>query len=120
MEGKELRAIFGKNIRCCRGRRNWSLADLAERANISINFLGDIERGNKWPHPDTLARLAGALEVRAFELFLEEDAQVDVKTEALMGRFARDVSLALNKSLSLSVSQSVERVRRQYGLADGA
>jgi len=118
MSGKELRAIFGKNVKNYRSRRNWSQADLAEYANISINFLGDIERGNKWPHPDSLTKLADALEVKVFELFMEEDMEVNQETQTLMGRFVKDVSLTINKSLSLSVNQSVEYIRKQYNLAE--
>jgi len=120
MGGERLRAVFGKNVKSYRLRRKWSQADLSEYANISINFLGDIERGNKWPRPDTLTRLADALEVKVFELFLEEDAQIDAKTQTLMGRFVKDVSLTINKSLFLSVNQSIEYVRKQYGLAEKA
>ena len=76
MGEEELRAIFGKNVRLYRNRRNWSQADLAEYANISINFFGDIERGKKWPHPDTLTKMAAALEIKVYELFLEEDTPV--------------------------------------------
>jgi len=118
MGEKELRAIFGKNLRAYRNRRNWSLADLAEYANISLNFLGDIERGNKWPSPETLTKLADALEIKVFELFLEEDAKPDANTEVLMSRFVKDVSLTISKSLSLSVNQSIEYVRKQYGLTE--
>jgi len=116
MGGKELRALFGKNVRFYRNRRNWSQANLAEYANISINFLGDIERGNKWPHPETLTKLADALEIRVFELFLEENNEPNLKTKKLMNRFIKDVSLTINKALSLSVNQSIEHVRKQYGL----
>ena len=116
MGGKELRAIFGKNVRFYRNRRNWSQADLAEYANISLNFLGDIERGNKWPHPDTLSKMADALEIKVFELFLEEDTAVNHKNKTLMNRFVKDVSLTINKSLSLSVNQSIEHIRKQYNL----
>jgi transcriptional regulator with XRE-family HTH domain len=117
MGGKELRAIFGKNVRLYRNRRNWSQADLAEYANISINFLGDIERGKKWPHPDTLTKMADALEIKVFELFLEEDMAVNPKTKTLMKRFVKDISLTINKSLSLSVNQSIEHIRKQYNLS---
>ncbi|MCL2191939.1 MAG: helix-turn-helix domain-containing protein [Treponema sp.] len=120
MEGKELRAIFGKNVRCYRNRRNWSLAELAEYANISINFIGDIERGNKWPHPDSLTKIADALEVKVFELFLEEDSQINPKSQTLMNRFVKDISLIINKSLTLSVNQSIEHIRKQYGLSEKA
>jgi transcriptional regulator with XRE-family HTH domain len=120
MGGKELRAIFGNNVKVYRNRRNWSQADLAENANISINFLGDIERGKKWPHPDTLTKLADALEIKVFELFMEEDIEFDQKTKALMRRFVKDVTLTINKSLSLSVNQSIEYIHKQYKLFEKA
>jgi transcriptional regulator with XRE-family HTH domain len=116
MGGKELRAVFGNNVKLYRCRRNWSQSNLAEYADISLNFLGDIERGKKWPHPDTLAKLADALEIKVYELFLEEDTAVNPETLILMNRFAKDVSLTINKTLSLSVNQSIKRVRKQYDL----
>jgi transcriptional regulator with XRE-family HTH domain len=116
MDAKELRAIFSKNVRIYRNRRNWTQADLAEFANISQNFLGDIERGNKWPHPETLIKLANALEIRVFELFLEEDNRLNPKTKKLMNRFIKDVSLTINKTLSLSVKRSIECVRKHHRL----
>jgi len=116
MGGKELRALFGKNVRVYRNRRNWSQADLAEYANISINFIGDIERGKKWPHPETLTKLADALEIKVFELFMEKDYEINPKTKNLINRFIKDMSLTINKTLSLSVNQSIEYVRKQYKL----
>jgi len=117
MGGKELRAIFGKNVKQYRNRRNWSQADLAEYAKISINFLGDIERGKKWPHPDTLTKMAAALEIKVYELFLEEDTPINPETQTMMNRFIKDFSLTISKSLTLSVNQSVEHIRKQYNLA---
>jgi len=116
MEGKEIRAIFGKNVKIFRTRRNWSQSDLAEHANISLNFLGDIERGNKWPHPDTLTKLADALEIKVFELFIEENDEFIPEAKKMMNRFVKDVSLSINKTLSLSLNQSINYVRKQYKL----
>ena len=116
MIGTEVRAIFGKNVKIYRNRRNWSQADLAEYANISINFLGDIERGKKWPHPDTLSKLANALEIKVFELFLDEDFMPNPETKTLMNRFINDFNLTMSKSLSISVKQSIDYIRKQYKL----
>jgi len=116
MKGKEIRAIFGNNLRIFRNRRNWSQADLAEFADISLNYIGDIERGKKWPHPDTLSRLVDALGIKVFELFLEENVEVSPNTQVLMNRFIKDVSLSIYKSLSLSVNQSIENIEKQYNL----
>ena len=116
MGGSELREIFGKNVKIYRNRRNWSQAHLAEHADISLNFIGDIERGKKCPHPNTLAKLAYALEIKAFELFLEENNEIDPETKTLMYRFVKDVSFTINKSFSLSVNQSIDYLCKQYGL----
>jgi len=116
MKGNELRAIFGKNVKIFRSRRKWSQADLAEYANISINFLGDIERGKKWPHPETLSKIADALEIKIYELFMEENTNINQETQIIMSRFVKDVSLTVNKSLSQSVNQSIENIIKQYGL----
>src|SRR5438132_12012312 len=43
--------------------------DLSERAGISVSFLSMIERGERSPHLETLASIAGALEVRMADLF---------------------------------------------------
>ena len=36
---------------------------LAEKADISLPFISSIEQSIKWPYPDTLAKIASALEV---------------------------------------------------------
>jgi transcriptional regulator with XRE-family HTH domain len=116
MEGQELRAILGKNLKSYRGHRKWSQADLAEQADISVTFLSDIERGNKWPYPDTISSLAKALDIEVHELFVDDEKATDAAIKELMGRFVKDVSLTLNKSVSLSLNQSLEHLRKQYFL----
>jgi transcriptional regulator with XRE-family HTH domain len=116
MGGQELRAILGKNLKSYRGHRKWSQADLADQAGISITFLGAIVRGNKWPYPDTLSNLAKALDIPVHELFVEDKKTTDTDIRELMGRFVKDVSLTLNKSVSLSLNQSLEHLRKQYFL----
>jgi len=71
MDGTEIRGILARNIKTCREHRLWSQAQLAEYADISIPFLSEIERGNKWPFPDTLGKIANALSVQIYELFWE-------------------------------------------------
>jgi transcriptional regulator with XRE-family HTH domain len=61
--------LFGQNIKQLRSNRRMSQADLAEKANISIPFMSEIERGNKWPQPDNLAKIALALGVEVYDLF---------------------------------------------------
>jgi transcriptional regulator with XRE-family HTH domain len=69
MTGDYVRTILSNNLRKLRNRREWSQAELAKEANISVTFLSEIERGRKWPYPKTLQRLAAALGVEVYEFF---------------------------------------------------
>jgi transcriptional regulator with XRE-family HTH domain len=53
--------------------------DLSERAHISVSFLSMIERGERSPHLETLAKIAEALEVRMADLFHTGDAEDGVE-----------------------------------------
>jgi transcriptional regulator with XRE-family HTH domain len=89
--------------------------ELAEQADISMNFLSEIERGNKWPYPETLQNLAMALGVEVFELFKPEGDRPEGEMEGYMGRFSTDIAIAVEEA----VSRSLENVRRRYGLLSG-
>ncbi len=62
----------GRKIRQLRSSRagpRMTQEQLSERARISISFLSMIERGERSPHLETLAKIASALEVPLAELF---------------------------------------------------
>jgi len=54
---------MGDKIRLMRTKKEQSLQDLAQRAEISLTYLSEIERGNVYPALNTLKRIAGGLEV---------------------------------------------------------
>jgi transcriptional regulator with XRE-family HTH domain len=70
MDGQAIKDTLGKNIKILRARRGLSQADLAEKADISIPFLSNIERGIKYPQPNMLSKIANALGVEINELFI--------------------------------------------------
>ncbi|GFN22469.1 transcriptional regulator [Thermanaeromonas sp. C210] len=55
--------VCGPKIRQLREERGYSLQDLARRAELSVSYLSEIERGTKKPSLKTLERIAGALNV---------------------------------------------------------
>ena len=69
MEEQELRGILGNNIKRCRLKNNLSQLALAEKVDISTNFLSDIERCKAWVSPNTLVKLASVLDIEPYELF---------------------------------------------------
>jgi len=64
----DLQAAVGVVIRRERRERGLTLKDLATRAIISVVYLGEIERGKKYPSPVTLERLAEALDLTTPDL----------------------------------------------------
>lgn len=64
-----LREIFGTNLRALRKLRGLSQASLAEKAEISTDMLGRLERGTASPSFESIETLATVLEVPAGALF---------------------------------------------------
>jgi transcriptional regulator with XRE-family HTH domain len=69
MDIQEIKDIFGRNVKYFRFRRQLSQSALAEKADISVTFLSNIERGKMFPKVETLSRLTESLDVEVFELF---------------------------------------------------
>ncbi len=69
-----LRQRFGNRVRTLRKRAGLSQELMAERAEISVDFLSLIERGINAPSFDTLERLAAAFGMPVRDLF---DFEVD-------------------------------------------
>ena len=116
MGGEELRLTLAGNIKLHRGRRNWSQADLSEKSGLSIVYLSDIERGNKWPYLDTLVKLAQALEVEAFELLKPKDS-IPEDTAAILAKYSEETLAILEKSVEFmrkNTQQSMINLRNQY------
>jgi transcriptional regulator with XRE-family HTH domain len=98
MKEEELRQILSANIKRYRGLHNWSQAQLAEKVDISVNFLSDIETRRGWVSPLTLVRLAQALEVEVYELFRPEE-EANGATKDTINRLIKDFSLVFEQSL---------------------
>lgn len=59
----DLQQAIGEVIRVERRRQQLTLRELAERAAMSVPYLGEVERGKKYPSALVLERLAHALEI---------------------------------------------------------
>lgn len=62
------RDVLGERLRRIRHERGERLADTAERAGVSPQYLSEIERGRKEPSSEMIAAVAGALEVTIVDL----------------------------------------------------
>lgn len=94
MTERELLQIFSSNIKLYRARFRWSQAELAEKIDISINFLSDIETGKKWASPITMVKFANIFKIKAYELLKPSDVLPE-NYNSIIEKFAEDVHSAV-------------------------
>jgi transcriptional regulator with XRE-family HTH domain len=99
MDEQDLRAILSKNLRKYRNYRKFSQAELAEKLDISIPFLSDIENGKKWISPRTLAKMADTFSIEAFELLRPENSIPDDPIN-ILNKFTDEIYTNFGKSLN--------------------
>ena len=104
MVGQDIKDTLGKNIKIFRARRGLSQADLSEKADISIPFLSNIERGIKYPQPNMLAKIANSLGVEVNELF-------SVNIDSIV---SSDVLSHLSEDMTKNVNLAMAEVFKRY------
>jgi DNA-binding XRE family transcriptional regulator len=62
------REALGRRLRALRAERGETLAETAERAGISPQYLSEVERGRKEPSSEMIAAMAGALDTTLIDL----------------------------------------------------
>ncbi len=61
--------LLGQNIKKFREKKALTQDELSEKADIHISYVGQIERGLRYPSLKILFRIADALEVKITDLF---------------------------------------------------
>jgi len=99
-KGEVLKSLVGLNIRRFRVNSGLSQEELAEKAGISIAFLGALERGEKWPSPATLDGIAQGLKINPYDLLKpEKAASQDIKK--ITTKLIKDITALVNQSVKM-------------------
>jgi len=64
----KLQKAFGEAIRAERLARNLTQEILAEKSDLSLNFIGNLERGEQLASLDSIVRIAEALKMSGADL----------------------------------------------------
>jgi transcriptional regulator with XRE-family HTH domain len=65
-----LREIFAHNLKEKRRNCGFSQAKLAEMVNVSVHHIATIETARNYPTLDLVERMANALNIEIYELFI--------------------------------------------------
>lgn len=99
--------LFGKNVRAARESANISREAAAERAGITASYLGEIERGEKWPALEIIRSIARGLRVSATQFFEFEDQEAGTVFDKLRS--------ALENRTSEQQEQALRIIRALFG-----
>ena len=72
MTEDELKAVFSDNIKKYRSGK-FTQETLAEKIGVSAQNINDIEGKRRFPRTDTLVKIANALNVEVYQLFVPKD-----------------------------------------------
>jgi transcriptional regulator with XRE-family HTH domain len=89
MDEKEICVLLGQAVKRLRGWNKWTQEFLAEKLEISANFLSNIENGKAWVSPKTISKLALIFNVEPHELFMPE-YDISPGTRDVLYRYARE------------------------------
>ncbi|WP_405062972.1 helix-turn-helix domain-containing protein [Kribbella sp. NBC_01505] len=101
-----LREVIGNVFRRLRNERGITLRELAERAQVSVPYLSEIERGRKEPSSEILAAICRALELELTDLLNEVQFDLATAVRATMPIRLQTASL---RTTSIQVTQSAPR-----------
>jgi transcriptional regulator with XRE-family HTH domain len=72
---------FVKNLRFYRKERKISQMAFSEMIELSPNYLNAVENGKNFPSPEVIQRIADALDIMPYELFLESPTKATGQTD---------------------------------------
>ena len=103
-----IREIFAKNLRENRRRCGFSQEKLAEDVKISTQYLAMMEIARKFPSSGVLERLAVAMDISVYELFLIDHSPRD-ELEMLRKDIICEMKQTFNESLKKALSGNCKK-----------
>jgi transcriptional regulator with XRE-family HTH domain len=105
---ENIRDILAKNIKENRRKRGLTQAKLAEKADITTQYIAMIEVSRKFPTPEMLERIAKALEIETYQLF-SADPALEAALERLYQTVANDIEQVVAEAIEKALSDKYKK-----------
>jgi transcriptional regulator with XRE-family HTH domain len=85
---------------------------LAEECNTSASYIGEIEIGRKFPSVEMIEKIAVALQVEPYRLFMDSSTQKEdgLQEEDLLRNLPRHIKQNVKNRLLSAISADVEDI----------
>jgi transcriptional regulator with XRE-family HTH domain len=108
-DSTNIRDILASNIKENRRKCGFSQEKLAEKAGISTPFVAMIEVSRKFPTPDVLDRIAGALHIKTYQLFAVP-ASPEEALERLHESIVKDIKQVVTEAVERAVPAAIQKM----------
>lgn len=75
---KEFQKAFGERLRTIRKTKGMTLEKMADKAGLSVQYIGDVERGKANPTFATVEKISEALSMKMTDLLDIEEFQATI------------------------------------------
>jgi len=99
-----LKDIFVKNLKKYRGKSGFTQAQLAEKVNVSTHHIGMIELSRNYPTLELVERIANALDIKIYELFIDASSP-NIELEQLRQEIKDDTRQLLDEFLQKALTE---------------
>ena len=96
-------SIFVQNLRKQRRKSGFTQAQLAEKVNVSTHHIGMIELSRNNPTLELVERIANALNIKTYELFIDP-LSPNVELERLRQEIRDDMRQLLDEALEKALA----------------
>ena len=94
MTAQELTSKFGKKVQFYRKMNKMTQAGLAEKLDVSIKTISDIENGRAFVTAETLSKLSSIYKIAVYKLFTPDNIEYDNAPE-ILSKYCGEVKEAM-------------------------
>lgn len=113
MNGIELLETLSSNIRFFRKQKSWTQEKLAEEAEMSVQAINFFEGKRRWPGEDSLSKIASALGVEVYQLFIPNDkTPVIIEETPENEKIRNQITAEVLNEIEHSLKRTLDKIRK--------
>ena len=110
--GEEILETLSTNIKFFRKDKGWTQEKLAEEAEMSVQAINFFEGKRRWPGEDSLSKIASALNIEVYQLFIPHDSKpVIIEETPENERIRAQLTEEIVEQIRLSLNKSMDKVK---------
>ena len=96
------------NMKKARKRLGYSQEKLAELCDLSLSFVADLEVGRRFPSAETLIRIASPLDLKPYQLLMDESEDDVVRKYENVISMLEDLKTTLSDDVAAAVKRYLQ------------